>query len=65
MPRLRFKAKEGVKIIGKDSPFVGEKGTFLEYENLGREITKVIVKLDSTRSMHWFFRDEVWSHRAG
>lgn len=65
MSRLRFKRGERLKVIGKHAPFVGERGIFLNYEKEKRETTKVIVRLDSTESEHWFFRDEVSSARAG
>ncbi len=55
----RFKKGQRVKIIGKDAPFVGEKGIFLKYEKEKVEQTRLIVKLDSTKSEHWFLRDEV------
>ncbi len=55
----KFKKGERVEIIGKNAPFPGEKGIFLGYENEKVEQTRLIIKLDSTKSEHWFLRDEL------
>lgn len=65
MPRLRFRKQERVKIIGGNAPFLGRRGTFLRYEKDELEERTVIVELDCSGSVHWFFRDEVSSVRAG
>ncbi len=58
-----FKSSDRVKLIHKDNPFKGEEGEFSEYEKprYSSERERLIVILDSDKSAHFFYKDEVIS----
>jgi len=57
--RYNFIHGDKVKLIGKDNPYAGESGMFVQYDKEGLERERLIVILDSDREMHYFFDDEV------
>lgn len=57
----RFNHGDKVRLVGRDNPFAGEAGSFSEYETEKVEKERLIVILDSDKSVHYFYEDEVKS----
>ena len=55
----KFRHGDGVKLIGRHNPFKGESGEFIQYEKLKLEKNRLIVLLDSDKSQHYFYEDEL------
>lgn len=55
----KFNHGDKVKLVGKDNPFAGEMGTFVQYERKYVEEERLILLLDSDKEAHYFYKDEV------
>lgn len=59
----KFNHGDRVRLIGKDNPYAGESGMFVQYDKEELERERLLVILDSDREMHYFFSDEVENNK--
>ena len=55
----KFSHGDKVKLVGKDNPFAGEEGIFVQYEKKYVEEERLLVLLNSDGKTHYFYGDEV------
>ena len=55
----KFNHGDKVRLTGKDNPYSGESGEFVQYDKRFLEKERLLVILTSDGEQHYFFSDEV------